>query len=154
MGKPAIWIILSFYPLLPLHNVEKLWAKTVSSYTMGSQHCIGRERDFKNIFESSRNILSLIAWNLQKEIKTQVLWILLQEAQMCFNETDYVTVHSVINVANNDSKRCQTDAKNATIMFLKYSYLALVGKGLLQAHNDKCCSLVKSLCIFLLFYPT
>ena len=33
-------------------------------------------------------------------------------------------------------------------MFLSYYYLALVRKGLLQAQNDKHCSLVKLLCTY------
>ena len=71
--------------------------------------------------------------------------MLLQKTQMCFNEPDSVTVQSH---EHNDSKRWENGAKNATIMFLSYYYLALVRKGLLQAHNDKCCSLVKWLCIY------
>ena len=46
MGKTAIWTILSFSPLPPLKNVEEQWAKLASSNVMGSQHCIGGEREF------------------------------------------------------------------------------------------------------------
>ena len=46
MGKTASWITSCFYPLTPLNNVKKQWAKLVSSYVMGSQHCIGGEGDF------------------------------------------------------------------------------------------------------------
>ena len=46
MRKTAIWAISCFYPLSPLNNVEKQQAKLESSYVMGSQHCIGGERDF------------------------------------------------------------------------------------------------------------
>ena len=62
--------------------------------------------------------------------------MLFQKTQICFNEPHYV----------------QNGSKNAT-MFLSDYYLALVGKGLLQGHNGKCCSLVK-LCIhFHYFIP-
>ena len=69
---------------------------------------------------------------------------------MWFNEPDYVTVHSVINImATNGAKMTR---KNATLIFLSYYYLTLVGKELLQAHNDKYCSLVKLLCISLCYF--
>ena len=47
---------------------------------------------------------------------------------------------------HHDSKQCQNGAKIAAILFLSYYYL--VAKELLQAHNEKCCSLVKLLCIY------
>ena len=37
-------------------------------------------------------------------------------------------------------------------MFLSYYYLALVRKELLQEHSDKCCSLVKLLCIYFCYF--
>ena len=43
---------------------------------------------------------------------------------------------------HNGSKRRQKGSKNSTIIFLSYCYLALVGKGLLQGHSGKCCSLL------------
>ena len=46
MGKTAIWVILCFYLLLPLNNVEKQLAKVASSYVMGSQHSIRGEGEF------------------------------------------------------------------------------------------------------------
>ena len=46
MGKTAIWTILCFSPLPPLNNVEKQWAKPVSSNAIDSQHCIGGEEEF------------------------------------------------------------------------------------------------------------
>ena len=45
MGKTSIWSTSFFYPLPPLSNVEKQRAKLASSYGMGSQHCIGEERE-------------------------------------------------------------------------------------------------------------
>ena len=60
---------------------------------------------------------------------------------MCFNEPDYVTIHSAMNrMTTNIAKMAQ---KTATLMFLSYYYLPLVGKGFLEARNDKCCVLVK-----------
>ena len=67
--------------------------------------------------------------------------MLFQKTQMCFNEPDYVMAHYH---GHNDSKPCQHGTKNATLIFLSYYCLSLVGKGSLQAHNDKC----------LLFFPT
>ena len=43
--------------------------------------------------------------------------MLFQKSQMCFNEPDYVTVHSVMNMSLcheqlcHDNKRCQNGAK-------------------------------------------
>ena len=66
--------------------------------------------------------------------------------QIYFNEFDYFTVDTAINIMTQNE--CQNDAKNVTIMFLKYHYLALNGKGSLEADNEKCWSLVKLLCIY------
>ena len=76
--------------------------------------------------------------------KRLVPCMLFQKTQMSFNESDYVMKHPAMNIMTANSAK--TAQKNATI-FLSYYYLVLVGKGLLQAHNDKCCSLVKLLCI-------
>ena len=46
MEKTAIWTILCFSPLLPLNYVEEQWARLTPSNVIGSQHCIGREREF------------------------------------------------------------------------------------------------------------
>ena len=46
MGKTAIWKILCFSPLPPLHNVEEKWAKLMSSNVFSSQHCIRGEGQF------------------------------------------------------------------------------------------------------------
>ena len=75
--------------------------------------------------------------------------MLFQKTEMCFNEFDYAMLQCH---EHNDSKRCQNDAQNAAIMFLSYCYLTLVGEGLLQAHNDKGCSLVRLLCIYFCYF--
>ena len=46
MGKTTLWTIFCFSPPYPLNNVEKKWAKLMSSDVTGSQHCIGGEGDF------------------------------------------------------------------------------------------------------------
>ena len=46
MGKTAKSITFCFYPLSPLNNVEKQWAKVASSYVMGLQHCRGGQWKF------------------------------------------------------------------------------------------------------------
>ena len=48
IGKTAFWATFYFYPLPSLNNVEKQWAKLVSSYVMDLQHCIGMEGGFLN----------------------------------------------------------------------------------------------------------
>ena len=73
-----------------------------------------------------------------------------KKPQMCFNEPDYVTVHSVMNImTTNGAKMAQ---KNATLLFLSYYCLPLIGKGLLQAQNEKCCKLVKLLCKYFCYF--
>ena len=52
--------------------------------------------------------MTLIVWNLQKEEKNEVLCMLFQKSQMCFNESNYVTVHSGMNIMTaNGSKMAQ-----------------------------------------------
>ena len=69
---------------------------------------------------------------------------------MCFNDSDYVTVNSVINIMTaNGAKMVQ---KNATIMFLNCYYQVLVEEELLQAQKEKCCNLVKLLCIHFCYF--
>ena len=71
--------------------------------------------------------------------------MLFQKTQTCLSEAHYLTVQSAMNImATNGAKMAQLSAA----MFLGCYCLPLVGKGLLQAHNDKCCSLVKLLCIY------
>ena len=125
MGKSAIWTVLCFYPFPPLNNIEKQWAKVASSYIMGSRYRRGGEGGFL----THLNILSLTSEIYKKKKK----W-----GAHCHEQSD--------------SKSCQNDAQNAAIMFLSYCYLALVGKGLLQAHNGKSCGLVKLLCIYFCYF--
>ena len=81
-----------------------------------------------------------------KKKKNEILCMLFQKNQMCFNEPDYVTVRFVMNIMTPNR------AKMAHKMFLSYYYLAFVRNGLLQAHNDKCCSLVKLLWIYFCYF--
>ena len=145
MEETAIWTILCFYPVPPLNNVEKQWSKVASGYVMGSQHWKGKRGNFKHTFRNFHYIFTLIVWNLQKEKKNEVLCMLFQKPQMCFNELDYVTVHFVMNIMTSNSVK--NGIKTTTIMFSSYYYLALVEKGLLQAHSGKCCSLDRLWCI-------
>ena len=46
----------------------------------------GEKESFKDNFENSHNILSLIVWKLQKEKKNEVLCMPFRKTQMCFNE--------------------------------------------------------------------
>ena len=152
MGKTTIWKILCFYPLLPLHNGEKTMRKSCVKLYFGlATFCRGRGGTLNKLFK-----IPIIFCHWLSEIykKNEFLCILFQKTQMCFNDPDYLMSHSVMNIMTaNGAKMAK---KNATIMFLSYYYyLALVRKGLLQAHNDKWCSLLKLLCIYLLlFYPT
>ena len=89
------WVSTPFSLLAMLRNNEQ---KLHQAMSWVRNIVDGQRGNFKNTFENSRNILSLIVWNLLKEIKNQVLCFLLQQNEMCFNETDYVTVHSVMNI--------------------------------------------------------
>ena len=60
--------------------------------------------------------------------------------------------YGALSHEHSDIRRCQNGRKNAAMLFLSYYYLALVGKELLQAHNDKCCSLLKLLCIYFCYF--
>ena len=55
-------------------------------------------------------------------------------------------IHTVMNIVTANG------AQNVAIMFVSYYYLTLVGKGLLQAHSDKRCSLVKLLYIYICYF--
>ena len=50
-----------------------------------------------NAFFKIFNILSLIVWNLQKK-KEEVCCMLFQITQMCFNGSDYATLHSLMKM--------------------------------------------------------
>ena len=59
----------------------------------------GERGNFRNSFENSHNILSLIVWNLQKKVmKNEVLCMLFTITQMYFNESGYVRLHSIMNI--------------------------------------------------------
>ena len=72
--------------------------------------------------------------------------MLFEITQICFNESDHVTLHSVMNIRI--KKWRKNDALNAAIMILRYYYLAPVRKGLVQTHHDRGCGLVTLLCIY------
>ena len=55
------------------------------------QHCIGRGGNFKNTYWNSKNILSLIVWNLQKRNKNK-------QQQQQQKKTD--SMHAVSNNLN------------------------------------------------------
>ena len=75
--------------------------------------------------------------------------MLFQVTTVCFNGPHYITLHSVINMmTENGAKMTQ----NAAIIVLSYYYLSNVRKGLLQAHHDRCCSLVKLLSIYFRYF--
>ena len=65
--------------------------------------------------------------------------MLLQITQICFYESDYVSLRSDMSImAENGAK----------ILVLSYYYLAPVAKVLFQEHHDRCCSSLKWLCIY------
>ena len=69
MGKTAIWAISCFYSFSPLDNVEKQWAKFVSSYVMGSQHLLGEEEGFLTTLSKVPTIFCQwlqITWSLRR----------------------------------------------------------------------------------------
>ena len=68
-------------------------------------------------------------------------------AQLLCNSSKAWLCHAMLYYEH-DGKWHQNDTLNAAIMALSYYYLASVRKGLLQAHHDKCCSLVKLLCTY------
>ena len=80
----------------------------------------------------------------KKKKKNEVPRMLFQITQICFSESDYVTIHSVMNIMTENSAKMTHKMPQV----LSYCYLAPLRKGLLQAHHDKCCSLVKLLCIY------
>ena len=87
--------------------------------------------------------MSLIVWNLQKEIKNQVLCRLFQISNV--HQWDWLC-YSTFCLKYNESKRPKNDEQNPTTMFLKYYYFELVGKGWLKTHNHNFFSFMKLLC--------
>ena len=150
MGKTGIWTILCFYPRPHVNIVEKQQAKVSSSHVMGSQYCIGGEGEFYTHFLKFpwylvTDCLKFTTWKGKwgpmhvVSKNTNVIY----RAWLC-----YITLCHEYN----DSKRFQNGAQISAIMFLSCYYLAVVRKGLLQARNDKCCSLVKLLCIYFYYF--
>ena len=72
--------------------------------------------------------------------------MLFQVTTICFNEPDYITLHSIMNIMKENGGKMNPE--NVTIMVLSYYYLANVRKGLLQEHYDRFCTLVKLLSIY------
>ena len=68
--------------------------------------------------------------------------MLFQITQICFSGSDYAMLHSLMRIMAQG------------ILILSYFYVRPVREVLLQAHRDRCCSLVKLAYIFLLFRPT
>ena len=86
--KAAISTILCFCPLPRPNNVEKQLAKLASSYVVGLQHCIGGEGGFLNtLFRFSIIFCHWLSEIYQKQ-KDEVLYMLSQMIQICFNEPD------------------------------------------------------------------
>ena len=74
--------------------------------------------------------------------------MLFQVTQICSNKSDYATLHSLMRImTENGAKMTQK-----LLLVLSYYYLAPVRKVLLQAHRDRCCSLVKLLCIYFCYF--
>ena len=74
---------------------------------MGSLHCIAGEGEFLNIFFKIP-IIFFVTDCLKftkKKKKDEVLCSLFQITEICFNESDYVTLHIVLSImTENDSK--------------------------------------------------
>ena len=105
MGKTAIWEISCFCSLPPLNNVEKQWAKFVSSNVMGSQHRIGGEGDFWTQFSKFPSYFITGCLKFRKKRKHEILFIHFQVTTICFNESDYIMLHSIMNImAENGAK--------------------------------------------------
>ena len=118
----------------------------MSSHVMGSQHCIGGEVGFLNILFK---IPIIFCHWLSEYYKKKERWSFMLAVSNKSNLLKWVgSCHARLHHENNNRKRCQNDVQNAAIMVLSYYNLAPVRKGLLQAHRDRCWSLVKLLCIY------
>ena len=91
-----------FYTLFSLDNAEKQGVKLASSYVMGLLHCIGGQGVFLNkVFKIT---ITLCHW-LSEIFKAKEKWHSMQINQICFNASDYVTLHSIKNIMiENDAK--------------------------------------------------
>ena len=66
---------------------------------MGSQHSIGGKGGILSTFFKISIILShWLSEIYKKEKKNEILCMWFQKTPICFNEFDYVTVHSAINI--------------------------------------------------------
>ena len=106
MGKTVNWAILCFSPLLPLNNVEEQWAKLRQAILWVRNIVSGESGSFKCTFSNSHNILSLIVWNLGKKKKKEEVWCMLfQINKICFNKSDYATLHSLMRIMTENSAK-------------------------------------------------
>ena len=98
----AIRTMSWFYTLFSLDNAEKQGVKLASSYVMGPLHCIGGQGVFLNkVFKIT---ITLCHW-LFEIFKAKEKWHSMQINQICFNASDYVTLHSIKNIMiENDTK--------------------------------------------------
>ena len=87
-------------------------------------------------------ILQLVLQSVTKVMGKTAIW-----TTLCFYLLS--PLHFPSSHEHSDIRRCQNGGGNAAMLFLSYYYLALVGKELLEPHNDECCSLVKLLCIYI-----
>ena len=84
---------------------------------------------------------TLIVWNLQKE----------KFYSCCFKKIKCALMSLImLRYTLSSTSWHQTVPKWRTK--LSNYYLGFVRNGLLQAHNDKCCSLVKLLCIYFCYF--
>ena len=109
MGKAAIGTILCFCPLPLLNNVEKQWGKLVPSYVMSLQHCIGGEGGFLNILSNFPIIFCHWLSDIYQEKKDEVLYMLSQITQICFNERDNVMLLSMMNIMTENTAKMTHD---------------------------------------------
>ena len=110
MGETAIWIISCFYPLPPLNNIEKQWAKLASSYVMGLQHCIEGEGGLLNtLFEIPIIFSHSLSKSYKKEKKKKMRFYACSSKELipaiCFKETYHVTLNTVINIMTKNSTK-------------------------------------------------
>ena len=151
MGKTVNWAILCFSPLLPLNNVEEQWAKLRQAILWVRNIVSGESGSFKCIFQIPIIFCHWLSEIWKKKKKKEEVWCMLfQINKICFNKSDYATLHSLMRIMT--EKQRQNDAKIVAIMVLSYSYLAPLRKMLLQAHHDRFCSFVKLLCIYFCYF--
>ena len=72
--------------------------------------------------------------------------MLSQITQICFNEPDYVTLHSIMNIMTENSAK--NEAKHAAINGLKLLLSGTCQKRVITSTPCPCFSLVKLLCTY------